>query len=184
MKRFVVLALLAACGNASEELPGVMLKTPVAHAAGTSAVPVSSTPTTLDEPAVWALHDRLVDCVATPRTCQVHEFTSVGSTARHDLHHFVQRRRLDGLEAQVVSNPPVRRMLRSWASPPSLHVDMCWVDDLVLVAAAPAQGRSVIVDDSTVTLTEAWTLTAHDGEWRFDDRRLTRTDQGRAPWCR
>lgn len=184
MKRFVVLVLLAACANAPEELPGLMLNMPPARAGGAMASPEPSTPTTLVEHEVWALHDRLIDCVATPRTCEVHEFTSAGSTARHDLHHFVQRRRLDGLEARVVSHPPARRMLRSWASPPWVHVEMCWVDDLILATAASEHGRSVTVDDSAVTLTEAWTLTAQDGEWRFEDRHLTRTDQGRAAWCR
>jgi len=184
MKYFVTMAVLMACGGPGDDLPGIMFDPPTARAASVEATPATALTSTVVAAQVWALHDRLIDCVVKPADCEVHQVAAQGSAAHQDLDDFVQRRRLDGLEARPVSLPPVRHIERTWPTTDSVHVELCWVDDLVLMTPAAALGQPVILDDSALTLGETWSLTTIDDAWRLDERRITRTEPGRASWCR
>jgi len=187
MRRCAVGVLLAlfGCGTDAGDLPGLA---PPGTAVAASIprppdAPTASSPTIGD---IWAVHDHLVDCLVTPRSCAVDAFTAPGSPARADWSGWLVRRLASGLEAAAPRLPPQRAVLRQWPTADALHVTMCWVDDLVLHDVTAGRDSPVVVDDAVRTSFESWVLTLQQGapRWRLAERVVDESVPGTAPWCR
>ena len=175
---------MSLCGcTGSGELPGV----PMGERALASSSPALTAvldPLDPSEQDVWQLHDRMVGCLMTPATCEVEQVALEGSPAWTELERTIEQRRVAGWEAMATHLPPRRELLRMWPMGDTWHVELCWVDNLVLHDSGRGDGRSILVDDGIITLAEAWTLVSAQGAWRVSNRHVTRVTPGDSSWCR
>lgn len=178
-----MIVALSGCASAHGELPGPgVVPAPAVASPVLDLLPVGSRPN-LTAAEVWSLHDRLVACLMTPQVCEPSTFTAQDSAAEVDLWSMVDSRRASGLEARASTAPPQRRLLRRWPTGSVWHVELCWVDDLVLYQPGGPGDPTVMVDTTELTLDETWTVTHRDGSPVLTTRMVTRMVPGVAPWC-
>lgn len=119
-----------------------------------------------------------------PAACETDSWTNAASPARRELTGVVEQRRRADLAAWAPRRPLRRALTRSLPTDDAWHVELCWVDDLVLYRSSGSLDQPIVIDDNELTLSEVWTV-SHDGDvWRLTSRTVVEMVPGAAPWCR